>query len=109
MNTMKQKIKIISSSDGTQIAYAKIGKGEPIVKTATYITHLEHDWATDVWRPFLKGLSRYNTLIRYDERGSGLSDWYTKDYSWDRWVEDLKAVVDSCHPRQWRPDHGSIT
>ena len=92
---MKQTIKKISSFDGTQIAYSKLGTGPPIVKTATYITHLEQDWLNPVWRPFLTGLSRYHTLIRYDERGCGLSDWYTRDYSWDAWVEDLKAVVDA--------------
>ncbi len=92
---MKQTIKKTSSFDGTQIAYAKLGNGPPIVKTATYITHLEQDWHNPVWRPFLTGLSRYHTLIRYDERGCGLSDWYTRDYSWVAWVEDLKAVVDA--------------
>lgn len=92
---MEQKIKHIKSKDGTQLAYATVGKGPPLVKTATYITHLEHDWQNSIWRPFLTGLSRYHTLIRYDERGCGLSDWYARDYSWESWVEDLKAVVDA--------------
>ena len=92
---MEQIIKHTKSKDGTQIAYATVGKGPPLVKTATYITHLEHDWQNSVWRPFLTGLSRYHTLIRYDERGCGLSDWYARDYSWESWVEDLKAVVDA--------------
>ena len=92
---MKQNIKQTASFDGTKIAYADVGEGPPLVKTATYITHLEHDWDNPVWKPFLKALSRYNRLIRYDERGCGLSDWYTKNYSWDTWVEDLKAVVDA--------------
>ncbi len=83
------------SKDGTKLAYSLHGAGPPIVKTATYITHLVHDWENVVWRPLLTGLSRYNTLLRYDERGSGLSDWYTNDYSWERWVEDLEAVVDA--------------
>ncbi len=92
---MKQKIKKIKSFDGTQLAYTKHGSGPPLVKTATYITHLEHDWENPTWKPLLLGLSRFNTLIRYDERGSGLSDWYARDYSWDSWIEDLKAVVDA--------------
>ena len=92
---MKQRIKKVTSNDGTQLAYAKIGDGPPLVKTATYITHLKHDWENPTWRPFLLGLSKFNTLIRYDERGSGLSDWYARDYSWESWVEDLKAVVDA--------------
>jgi pimeloyl-ACP methyl ester carboxylesterase/class 3 adenylate cyclase len=92
---MKQTIKKIYSKDGTQIAYSKLGNGPPLVKTATYITHLEEDWNNPVWRPFLNELSRYCSLIRYDERGCGLSDWYARDYSWETWVEDLKAVVDA--------------
>ncbi len=92
---MDQKIRKTHSADGTQIAYAVLGSGEPLVKTATYITHLEHDWQNPTWRPFLKGLARFHTLIRYDERGNGLSDWYSRDYSWDTWIEDLKAVVDA--------------
>ena len=92
---MRQKIKKIASADGTNIAYAISGKGPVLVKTATYITHLRHDWESPTWKPLLTGLSRYHTLLRYDERGCGLSDWYTRDYSWDSWVEDLKAVVDA--------------
>ena len=92
---MRQKIKKVASADGTNIAYAISGKGPVLVKTATYITHLKHDWESPTWKPLLTGLSNYHTLLRYDERGCGLSDWYTRDYSWESWVEDLKAVVDA--------------
>ncbi len=92
---MKQSIKRINSNDGTQIAYATVGEGPTLVKTANYITHLEHDWQNSIWKPFLTRLSHYHKLIRYDERGCGLSDWYARDYSWETWVEDLKAVVDA--------------
>ena len=92
---MRHKIKKVKSLDGTEIAYTVNGQGFPLVKTATYITHLEHDWDNPIWRPMLTELSRHHTLYRYDERGCGLSDWYVDDYSWERWVEDLKAVVDA--------------
>lgn len=92
---MDQIIKKTNSADGTQIAYAILGTGEPLVKTSTYITHLEHDWQNPTWRSFLKGLAKFHTLIRYDERGNGLSDWYSRDYGWESWIEDLKAVVDA--------------
>ncbi len=92
---MDQSIKKISSKDGTKISYATSGSGPAIVKTANYITHLEHDWNNAVWKPFLENFCRHHTLIRYDERGCGLSDWYTRDYSFETWVQDLEAVVNS--------------
>ena len=92
---MRHQIKTAKSLDGAEIAYTLNGQGPPLVRTATYITHLEHDWDNPIWRPMLTEFSRHHTLYRYDERGCGLSDWYLDDYSWERWVEDLKAVVDT--------------
>ncbi len=92
---MKQKIRICTAADGVRIAYATVGSGPPLVKAANYLTHLEHDWKGPVWRHWLQGLARHHTLIRYDERGCGLSDWDVTDFSIDAWVQDLEAVVDA--------------
>lgn len=92
---MKQKIHYTTSSDGTSIAYAVAGEGPPLVKVANYISHLEYDWDSPVWRHLLNALSKYHTLIRYDERGTGLSDWKADDLSFEAWVSDLEAVVDT--------------
>ncbi|MGD8793670.1 MAG: alpha/beta fold hydrolase [Anaerolineae bacterium] len=90
---MKQEIGFCTAADGVRIAYATVGSGPPLVKAANYLTHLEHDWNGPVWRHWLRELARHHTLIRYDERGCGLSDWDVHDFSIDAWVQDLEAVV----------------
>jgi pimeloyl-ACP methyl ester carboxylesterase len=78
-----------------RIAYATVGDGPPLVKAANYISHLEFDWDSPVWRHWLRELSRDNLLVRYDERGNGLSDWSVEDMTFDAWVRDLGAVADA--------------
>lgn len=89
---MKQVIPFCRSADGVRIAYAESGQGPPLIKAANYLTHLEHDWNSPVWHHWLQGLSQTHRLIRYDARGSGLSDWDVDTYSITAWVQDLEAV-----------------
>ncbi|MBK8025370.1 MAG: alpha/beta fold hydrolase [Chloroflexi bacterium] len=91
----QQRVHFVTSFDGTRIAYAVSGTGPPLVKTATFMSHLEYDWESPVWRHWLHELSQEHTLIRYDERGNGLSDWDVPDVSFDAWVRDLEMVVDA--------------
>ncbi len=90
-----QRIRICATEDGTRLAYAVSGAGPPLVKAANWMTHLDYDWENLVWRHWNEGLSRNNTLIRYDERGCGLSDWDIDRFTFDAWVDDLAAVVDA--------------
>jgi pimeloyl-ACP methyl ester carboxylesterase/DNA-binding CsgD family transcriptional regulator len=92
---MEQSIRFCTSRDGVRIAWASSGTGPPLVKAANYLTHLEHEWNGPVWRHWLRELSARNTLVRYDERGSGLSDREVSDFSMDAWVRDLEAVVEA--------------
>lgn len=92
---MDQQIRFCLAPDGVRIAYATAGKGPPLVKAANYLTHLEHEWNGPVWRHWLQGLARQHTLVRYDERGSGLSDRDVSDFTLDAWVRDLAAVVEA--------------
>ena len=92
---LQQQIRFCRSADGTRIAYATVGSGLPLVKAANYLTHLEHDWNGPVWRPWLESLAEHHTLVRYDERGCGLSDWDVTEYSLEAWVQDLEAVVEA--------------
>jgi pimeloyl-ACP methyl ester carboxylesterase len=94
MPAAEQQIRFCTSSDGARIAYATAGGGPPLVKAANWLSHLEFDWNSPVWRHWIRELSRDHTLIRYDERGCGLSDWAAEEYSLDAWVRDLEAVVD---------------
>lgn len=92
---MEQEIHFCKASDGVRIGYALVGDGPPLVKTANYLTHLEHDWNGPVWRHWLRKLAENQTLIRYDERGCGLSDRDVSDFSLEAWVRDLEAVVEA--------------
>jgi pimeloyl-ACP methyl ester carboxylesterase len=91
----EQRIHFCTAPDGVRIAYAVAGRGPPLVKAANWLTHLDHDWRSPVWRHWLRELARDHTLIRYDERGCGLSDWELDDFSFEAWVRDLELVVDA--------------
>ena len=90
---MKQEIFFCTASDGLRLAYAISGKGPPLVKAGNWLTHLEFDWESPVWRHWMEGLSARHTLVRYDERGCGLSDREIGELSVDQWVADLESVV----------------
>jgi pimeloyl-ACP methyl ester carboxylesterase len=90
-----QQIKFCTVDDGVRLAYATMGGGRPLVKVANWLSHLDYDWHSPVWRHWLSELSRRFHLLRYDERGCGLSDWEVPRFSFDAWVDDLEAVVDA--------------
>jgi pimeloyl-ACP methyl ester carboxylesterase len=92
---MKQEIKYCRTPGGVRLAYAIAGSGPPLVKSANWMNHLEYDWESPVWRHVVRGLARDHTLIRYDARGNGMSDWDVETLSLDAWVRDLETVVDS--------------
>jgi pimeloyl-ACP methyl ester carboxylesterase/DNA-binding CsgD family transcriptional regulator len=99
--TLQQQIRFCESRDGVRLAYAIVGKGPPLVKASNWLSHVEYDWRSPVWRPFLEQLARARTVIRYDERGCGLSDWDVADLSFESWVTDLETVVDSVGLRRF--------
>ena len=77
-----------------RLAYATVGQGPPLVKAANWLNHLEFDWDSPVWRHLFRGLAKDRQLIRYDERGNGLSDW-DAEFSFEMFVRDLETVVDT--------------
>jgi DNA-binding winged helix-turn-helix (wHTH) protein/pimeloyl-ACP methyl ester carboxylesterase len=91
---LTQEIRFCRTADGTRIAYATVGSGPPLVRAAHWITHLDYDWQSPVWRHWLVGLAQQRMFVRYDERGCGLSDHDVKNFSLDVFVEDLETVVD---------------
>jgi pimeloyl-ACP methyl ester carboxylesterase/DNA-binding CsgD family transcriptional regulator len=92
---VKQHVRFCSATDGVRLAYAVHGTGSPLVRVATWLSHLEFDWESPVWRHWLKGLGERHTVVRYDERGCGLSDTEIGDPSVDVWVGDLETVIDA--------------
>lgn len=91
---LRQEIRFCTTPDGTRLAYATVGTGPPLVRAAHWITHLDYDWQSPVWRHWLVGLARRHRLVRYDERGCGLSDHDVDNFSLEAWVQDLETVVD---------------
>jgi pimeloyl-ACP methyl ester carboxylesterase/DNA-binding CsgD family transcriptional regulator len=91
---LNQQIRFCKSSDGARIAYAVTGNGPPLVRSPHWLTHLEYEFRSPLWRPWIEALSRDHTLIRMDQRGCGLSDTDVP-ISFEAWVRDLEAVVDA--------------
>jgi pimeloyl-ACP methyl ester carboxylesterase len=91
---MNQEIRMCRSADGTRIAYALTGAGSPLVMSAPWLTHLEHQWRSLAWRPWLEALSRERTVLRYDSRGCGLSDRAVSDVSFADVIARVRAVID---------------
>jgi len=89
------EIRFCTASDGAHIAYAVHGHGPPLVRVATWLTHLELDWASPVWRHWLARLGESHSVLRYDERGCGLSAPGLDELSVETWVGDLEAVIDA--------------
>jgi pimeloyl-ACP methyl ester carboxylesterase/DNA-binding CsgD family transcriptional regulator len=93
--TPAQEIRFGRGPDGVRLAYASHGHGPPLVVVSCWLSHLQHDWQSPVWRHFLDDLGAVSTLIRYDERGFGLSDWTVSDFSLEARVRDLEAIIES--------------
>jgi class 3 adenylate cyclase/pimeloyl-ACP methyl ester carboxylesterase len=91
----EQEIHFCQTGDGVQLAYARIGQGPPLVKTGHWMTHIEFDLESPIWRHLYRELSRDHSFIRYDARGNGLSDREIPDLTFEKFVDDLEAVVDA--------------
>lgn len=92
---MKQCIRYVRTSDDVSLAWAEAGRGMPLVRAANWLTHLDYDWQSPVWRHWNEFLAGHFRYIRHDERGCGMTDWKVGDVSFPRWVEDLELVVDA--------------
>lgn len=92
---VRTPVSFATSADGTRIAWSRHGSGPPLVRAGTWLTHLDFDWSSPVWRHWLEDLGQRFTVVRYDDRGSGLSDRAPSEYSLDAWSADLDAVVDA--------------
>lgn len=95
---LRQHVRYLTASDGTRLAWAEAGRGPVLVKAANWLTHLEYELDSPVWRHWLHFFSAHCRFIRYDERGCGMSDWQTGDLSVDQWTADLEAVIDAAAP-----------
>jgi DNA-binding winged helix-turn-helix (wHTH) protein/pimeloyl-ACP methyl ester carboxylesterase len=93
---LRQHVAFCRATDGSHLAFATAGRGSPLVKTANWLNHIEFDWQSPVWSPLFSRLAADCRLVRYDERGTGLSDREVTDFSFEAFVRDLETVVDEC-------------
>jgi len=93
--SLNQTIRYCTTADGVRLAYAVSGEGPPMVKAANWFGHLELEWRGKVWGPWLREFSSKRRLIRYDVRGTGLSERFPEKVSFDLFVSDLEAVVEA--------------
>ena len=98
--TVTQRIRYVRTRDGVQLAWAEAGTGALLIKAANWLTHLDYEWESSVWRHWIHFFSNNFQFVRYDERGCGMTDWDVGDLSFDRWVEDLEAVVEVVDPKE---------
>jgi DNA-binding winged helix-turn-helix (wHTH) protein/esterase/lipase len=91
----RQDIRYCTTTDGVRLAYATTGNGPPLVKASNWLTHLDFEWGSPIWRHWYTALSLHHRLVRYDERGNGMSERDVPDVSFDTWVRDLETVVDA--------------
>jgi len=92
---LQQTIRYCKASDGVRLAYATVGTGPPLMKSPHWLTHLEYDWELPIQRALLLGLAKGRTLVRYDPRGHGLSDWDVSQISLDAHVSGMEAVANA--------------
>jgi pimeloyl-ACP methyl ester carboxylesterase/DNA-binding CsgD family transcriptional regulator len=94
-SSVNQEVRFCRADDGVRLAWARHGSGPPLVIAACWLSHLQHDWQSPIWRHFLDELGQIATVYRYDERGFGLSDWDVDDFSVERRLKDLETLVDA--------------
>ena len=94
MSQTRQRIRFLRASDGAQLAWAEAGEGPLLVKASNWMSHLEYEWQSPLWRHWMQFFSDYFRFVRYDERGCGLSDREPRTISVDRWVSDLEEVCE---------------
>lgn len=92
---MEQEISFVTSFDGTRLGCASAGIGPPMVKAPNWLSHLTADWEGPVWSHWWRELTIFHRLIRFDQRGCGLSDRAVADLSFEAWVRDLESVVEA--------------
>jgi pimeloyl-ACP methyl ester carboxylesterase/DNA-binding CsgD family transcriptional regulator len=94
----RQHIRYVTASDGTRLAWAEAGAGPTLVKAANWLTHLEYEWDSPVWKHWMRFFSSHCRFIRADERGCGMSEWNGEALTVDQWATDLETVIDAAQP-----------
>lgn len=92
---MQQAIRYLTTDDGTRLAWASMGAGAPLVKAANWLSHLEYDLESPIWRHWARFFGQHFRFVRYDERGCGMTGGNPRGLTLAHWLGDLEAVVDA--------------
>ncbi len=92
---LKQQIRFATAADGTQIAWTRLGEGAPVLKAPNWMNHLEYEWRSPLFGPLFDRLVGQCQLVRFDQRGNGLSDWEVEEVSERTMVDDMACVADA--------------
>jgi pimeloyl-ACP methyl ester carboxylesterase/DNA-binding CsgD family transcriptional regulator len=95
-----QRIRYLRTADEVQVAWAEAGTGPLLIKATNWLSQLEYEWGSPVWQHWIQFFTNHFRFVRYDQRGCGMTDWNVGDLSFERWVEDLEAVVAAANPQQ---------
>jgi pimeloyl-ACP methyl ester carboxylesterase/DNA-binding CsgD family transcriptional regulator len=95
---LRQHVRYVETPDGARLAWAEAGAGPVVAKAANWLTHLEYEWESPVWKHWIRFFSEHSRFVRYDERGCGMSEWRTAPLSLDLWTADLASVIDAARP-----------
>src|SRR4051812_44968550 len=97
----RQHVRYVNGKDGTRLAWAESGTGPLLVKAANWLTHLEYEWDSPVWKHWIEFLSANHRFVRYDERGCGMSQWPgSAALGLEHWVGDLESVIGAARPTE---------
>jgi pimeloyl-ACP methyl ester carboxylesterase/DNA-binding CsgD family transcriptional regulator len=92
---MQQSIRYLTTGDGARLAWASMGTGQPLVKAANWLSHLEYDLESPIWRHWARFFGNHFRFVRYDERGCGMTGGDPRGLTLEHWLGDLEAVVDA--------------
>ena len=92
--TSQQQVTFCTTADHVHLAVAAMGEGPVLVKAPNWLNHVEYDLVSPAWAPTFIRLARNFRFVRYDARGSGLSDWDIEETTFENSVRDLEAVID---------------
>ena len=97
---LRQRVQYARASDGIRLAWAESGSGPIVVKAANWLTHLEYEWESPVWRHWIRFFSEHCRLVRYDERGCGMSEWKSGPLTIEQWADDLTTIIEAARPSE---------
>jgi pimeloyl-ACP methyl ester carboxylesterase/DNA-binding CsgD family transcriptional regulator len=96
----RQHIRYATARDGTRLAWAESGAGPVLVKAANWLTHLEYEWESPVWKHWMHFFSAHFRFVRHDERGCGMSEWNDRHLTVEQWTDDLESIIDAARPAE---------